>query len=753
MSAAEGDGSLTFTVTLSFASGAPVTVRYATENGSASAGSDYAAVSGTLTFPAASPAARTIGVAVTDDAVAEGAESFTMRLSEPHGATLADAVATGTISDDDARSVTVQPEELNVIEGASGTYTVVLGARPTAAVTVRITPAPELSVVPQELEFTPHDWATAQTVTVEAEHDPDAVADVAAAVVHEVQGGGYDGTSAPSVTVTVVEDDTQSLAIAGAGAAEGAGVLRFAVTLSLDSDAPVTVDYATGAAGDTAEAGTDYRSTSGTLRFPARSTAPRMIEVTVNDDTVDEPDERLTVTLSRPVNAILAGGGETATATGTITDDDALPQVRIAGASVSEGDGTVEFTVTLDRASARTVTVDYATVDDTARADADYTPVSGTLAFAAGQTSRTIAVPVIGDAVDEPDEQFTVTLSAAVDATVDPDGRTATGTINNDDDPPTLRIAGGSTSEGGGVLRVAVTLDADSGRTVTVDYATADGTATAAADYVPASGTLAFAPGTVAHTIAVAILADAVAEDTETFTVTLRDAHHAELAAAASTATGTITDDDTRGVRVQPTALTLYPASEAASYTLALASQPTDEVTVRMTKEPAAAAFAVTPAELRFTASSWEAAQTVTVSAEQGRGGGVQRANPPCGERRRLRGRAGTPGPRDHHRTAVVGTERVAGDRCRHDVSGLRSGHPSLCDHLRGRHDARGDRAGEQGGRPADPAARRSGRQSGIDREPGCSGHGGRRPRHRHRTQRHRRNGDLRRSLPPLELP
>ena len=435
-------------------------------------------------------------------------------------------------------------------------------------------------------------------------------------MVHEVQGGGYDGTSAPSVTVTVVEDDTQSLAIAGAGAAEGAGVLRFAVTLSLDSDAPVTVEYATGAAGDTAEAGADYLSTSGTLRFPARSTAPRMIEVTLNDDTVDEPDERLTVTLSRPVNAILAGGGETATATGTITDDDALPQVRIAGASVSEGDGTVEFTVTLDRASARTVTVDYATMDDTARADADYTPVSGTLAFAAGQTSRTIAVPVIGDAVDEPDEQFTVTLSAAVDASVDPDGRTATGTINNDDDPPTLRIAGGSTSEGGGVLRVAVTLDAESGRTVTVDYAMADGTATAAADYVQASGTLAFAPGTVAHTIAVTILADAVAEDTETFTVTLRDAHHAELAAAASTATGTITDDDTRGVRVQPTALTLHTGAEAVSYTVVLASQPTDEVTVHMTAEPAAAAFAVTPMELRFTAASWGSTRTVSVSAE-----------------------------------------------------------------------------------------------------------------------------------------
>ena len=537
--AAEGDGTLTFTVSLSFAGGEPVTVRYATENGTATAGSDYAAASGTLTFPADSTAARTIGVAVTDDAVAEGAETFTVRLSEPHGATIADAVATGTISDDDARSVTVQPEELNVTEGASGTYTVVLGSRPTAAVTVLVTSAAEVAVVPEALVFTAGDWATAQTVTATAEQDEDAVADAPVELVHTVQGGNYAGAPAAPVVVTIVEDDTQSLAVASALATEGAGVLRFAVSLSLESDAEVTVDYAT--ADVTAAAGVDYTPASGTLRFPARSTVARMIEVTVNDDEVDEPDEQLTVTLTRPVNAILAGGGESAGAIGTIEDDDDPPELSIAGASVSEGGGSMRFAVTLGRASARTVTVHYASADDTATAG-DYTAVSGMLTFAAGNTGLQIAVPVSDDAMDEADEQLTVTLSAAVYATVDSGAKTATGTIEDDDDPPELDIADASVSEGGGSMRFAVTLSGPSGQRVTVDYATADVTAQAGVDYTQASGTLTFAAGTTAHTIAVPILADTVVEDTETFTVTLSNAHGATLTTA--TAAGTITDDD-----------------------------------------------------------------------------------------------------------------------------------------------------------------------------------------------------------------
>ena len=178
--AGEGERTLRFTVSLSFASGEAVTVRYATGDGTASAGFDYRGAGGTLTFAAGATAAQGVAVEVLQDEEAEGDETFTMRLSEPQGATLAadGDVATGTIVDDDRRAVRVQPAALNVTEGAGSSYTVVLGSQPTAQVTISIAPASaELSVDPRELVFTAGDWAREQPVAVEAQEDDDAAAD------------------------------------------------------------------------------------------------------------------------------------------------------------------------------------------------------------------------------------------------------------------------------------------------------------------------------------------------------------------------------------------------------------------------------------------------------------------------------------------------------------------------------------------------------------------------------------------------
>ena len=94
------DAVLTFVVTLDRAAGGTVTVDYATENGSATAGQDYTATSGTLRFEAGDTA-KTIEVAVLDDSHDEGEETLTLRLSNPSGGRLVDAEATGTIENRD----------------------------------------------------------------------------------------------------------------------------------------------------------------------------------------------------------------------------------------------------------------------------------------------------------------------------------------------------------------------------------------------------------------------------------------------------------------------------------------------------------------------------------------------------------------------------------------------------------------------------------------------------------------------------
>jgi len=226
---------------------------------------------------------------------------------------------------------------------------------------------------------------------------------------------------------------TPALSVGSVSKAEGNGGtsnLAFTVNMSKASATPVTVQYAT--SNGTASAGQDYTATSGTITFAAGETS-KTVNVAVSGDATAEADETFTLTLSNASGATIA----TATATGTITDDDtppAPPTVSIGNASKSEGNsGTsnMTFTVTLSKAATSAVSVQYATSDGTATVGNDYVSGSGTLTFAAGETSKTVNIAVNGDAVNEPDETFVVTLSAPSGVTIA--GATGTGTITNDD--------------------------------------------------------------------------------------------------------------------------------------------------------------------------------------------------------------------------------------------------------------------------------------------------------------------------------
>ena len=228
------------------------------------------------------------------------------------------------------------------------------------------------------------------------------------------------------------------------------------------------------------------------------------MSVTLTDDSLDEPEEAFELRLSAAVNATLSRG----TATGTINDNDGAPSLSVADKSASEGAGALAFTVTLSPASGQEVTVAYATAGGTATEGTDYTAASGTLTFAAGETTKTVSVTLADDSLDEPEEAFELRLSAAVNATLS--RGTATGTINDNDGAPSLSVADKSAGEGGGTLAFTVTLSPASGQEVTVAYATAGGTATEGTDYTAASGTLTFAAGETTKTVSVT-LADGLA--------------------------------------------------------------------------------------------------------------------------------------------------------------------------------------------------------------------------------------------------
>ena len=535
-------------VTLSRTSTETVTVDYATADGNATAGDDYTSTSGTLTF-APGEASKTIRVPTVEDTTQEQTETFTVTLSSPTNATIADGSATGTITDDDG-PVTALPT-LNIAddtveEGDDAELLVTLSRTSTGTVTVdyatadgTATAGDDYTATSGTLTFAPGEASkTIRVPTVEdttQEQTETFTVTLASPSGATIQDG--------SATGTITDDDgpvtaLPTLNIADDTVEEG-DEAEFLVTLSRTSTETVTVDYAT--ADGTANAGDDYTSTSGTLTF-APGEASKTIPVPTVEDTAQEQTETFTVTLSSPTNATIQGGS----ATGTITDDDgpvtALPTLNIADDTVEEGDE-AEFLVTLSRTSTGTVTVDYDTADGTATAGDDYTSTSGTLTFAPGEASKTIRVPTVEDTAQEQTETFTVTLASPGGATIQ-DG-SATGTITDDDGPvtrfPTLDIAD-DTVEEGGEAEFLVTLSRTSTETVTVDYATADGTATAGDDYTSTSGTLTFAPGEASKTIRVPTVEDTAQEQTETFTVTLGSPSGATI--QDGSAVGTITDDD-----------------------------------------------------------------------------------------------------------------------------------------------------------------------------------------------------------------
>lgn len=278
-------------------------------------------------------------------------------------------------------------------------------------------------------------------------------------------------------------------------------------------------------------------------------------------------------------------GNNDGTATCDVGAYEAQHQLTIADVSVLEGNsGTVTavFTVTLTPDSSQTVTVDYATANNSATAGSDYTAVANTLTFNPGQTSKTISVPIIGDTSDESDETFFINLSNPANAAI-LDGQ-AVGTIIDNDGLPSLTISDQTVLEGNSGATNAifnVTLSPAGSSIVTVNYATVNGTAVAGSDYTAVANNLTFAIGETSKQIIVPITGDNIDEgSSETFTVQLSGASNANLDDAQGS--GTITDDDTARLSqtVGPQVLEGDSGTTAAVFTISLSTPAAFVVTV-----------------------------------------------------------------------------------------------------------------------------------------------------------------------------
>ena len=527
-----------FEVRLSPAGAQTVTVDYATADDTAVAGADYTSESGTLTFPAGQTM-MTIPVPTADDSEQESEERFTVVLSNPAGAGLNDDTGEGTITDNDGGPTMPELSIGNALveEGETAEFEVRLIPAATQTVTVAYATAGDTAVEDSDyratmgtLTFTA--GQTMMTISVPTVDDSEQESEERFTVTLSNPAGARLNDDTGEGTI-IDNDQPLELAIDDALPVVEGGTAEFVVRLSAVSGVAVTVDFET--ADGTAKAGDDYTSRSGTLTFTAGQLV-QTISVPTLDDTVPELEEGFTVVLSNPSGARLNGD----TGEGTIIDNDQPLELAIDDAPPVVEGGTAEFVVRLSAVSGVAVTVDFETVDGTAKAGSDYTAASGTLTFTAGQLVQTISVPTLDDTVPELEEGFTVVLSNPSGARLN--GDTGEGTITDNDQPLELAIDDAPPVVEGGTAEFVVRLSAVSGVAVTVDFETADGTAVAGDDYTSRSGTLTFTAGQLVQTISVATLDDTIPEAEEGFTVVLSNPEGASL--DDDTGKGTITDDD-----------------------------------------------------------------------------------------------------------------------------------------------------------------------------------------------------------------
>ena len=613
--ATEGGATGSYTVVLKSQPTDTVTVAVADTS------ADLSASPTTLTFTTANwDTAQTVTVTAVDDDVDEDEEdgilthTATSTDGSYDGATVADV--TVTITDDDTRGVKVSETTLAFTEGGSGTYTVALESQPTATVTVGVTTTgdADVTVSPDTLTFTTATWSTAQTVTVRGAEDADAANDTAT-VRHTVSGGDYgaNNVAADSVAVTVNDDETAStgvtLSVSPNSVGEGDGATTLTVTGTLSggafaADTAVALAVSAGSA-----AASDFTAGTATLTIDAGQTADTAtLTLTPVADDVDEADE--TVTVGGTAMGLTVTG-----ATVTITDDDTRGvKVSKTTLAFTEG-GSGTYTVKLESQPTATVKIALSVTGDS-----DVTVSADTLTFTTGNwsTAQTVTVSGAQDA-DAANDTATVrhTVSGGDYGTNNVAADSVAVTVNDDETASsglTLSVSPASVGEGAGATTLTV-IGTLSGGAFTADTAVAlavSAGSAAASDFTAGTATLTIDAGQTADTATLTLtpVADDVDEADETVTV-----GGTATGLTVTGATVTITDDDTRGVKVSETSLT-FTEGGSGTYTVALESQPTATVTVALSVS-GDSHVTVSADTLTFTTTNWGTAQTVTVSGAQ----------------------------------------------------------------------------------------------------------------------------------------
>ena len=609
-------GSGTYTVVLVSQPTADVTVGMTT----ALADTDLTVAPAALTFAVDDwDTAQTVTVTAAQDADPEDDEVTLEHTASGGGyesVAVDDVVVTVTDDDDD---VTVSVAAASGTEGSAVTFTAELSRAVDFDVALRwSTGDDEASGAHQATSGTDYTAVTADSVTVAA-GDTEATFSVSTTQDTDTEGDEtfavtVTGTSLPAwVTIpdgtavgTIEDDDAATVSVATAAATEGSDV-TFTVELSTAVGSDVVLGWSTGdddtSGAHQATSGTDYTAvTAGRVTISAGNTEATFA-VTTTQDTLVEEDETFAVTV---VGVTLPRGVtvDAATAVGTISDDD-TPDFTIAvdSASIAEDGGTSTVTVSsggVTFATDQTITL---TLTGTATQGTDYTIGSESLTLEAGETSVTTTVTGVDDPVDDDGE--TVVIEASRDGNAVGTSQTVTIT---DDDERGLGLSESSLNfSEGNSASYTVVLSSEPTATVTVTLG-----GTAGTDLTLDKTSLTFTTSTWDTEQTVTVSAgqdDDAVDDPATLTHT---ASGGDYAGETADLPVTVDDDESVGIVLAPTSLTPNEGANA-SYTVALASEPTATVTVAISGQ-SGTDLTLDKTSLTFTTATWDTEQTVTVT-------------------------------------------------------------------------------------------------------------------------------------------
>ena len=544
----------------------PAAVAFSTADGTATAGEDYIAFSGMLTF-AFNEMTKTFQVPILADNVIEGTETVRLTLSNPTGGLALGPQSTAILSIVESTSVLQFGQLVYTVSESTpmATITVVRSGSLAGVATVRFRTLDGTATTPADygnrsgmLTFAAGS-ATPQTFTIPIVNDDLFEGDQTVNLVLSDPVGAVLGQLSTSTLVITDNDLPGTVAFPSAtfAVSESAGTAKITVTRTGGTATGITVQYATeditATGGAAAGGGVDYMTTSGTLTFLARETS-KTFDVKIFNDAEAEAPETIRLKLSNP------GGGATlglSEAILTITSDDKAGVIQFSASTytVTEGNTTAAIVVTRTGGTAAGVTVSYQTNDGTATAGQDYTAAGGTLSFGAGVTSLTFTVPVLGDDNAEGNETIRLTLSNPTAGATLGTPATAVLTILDDEQVIQFSSATYTVSEAGPNATITLVRSGAIVSAATVQFVTGNpgDTATAPDDYKAVNTTVTFAAKSPTATVQVPIVNDTLVEGDETVTLTLSapatiGGGAAPVLGPRSTATLTIVDNDLPGV-------------------------------------------------------------------------------------------------------------------------------------------------------------------------------------------------------------